>query len=48
MSLPVGEDHPLDRLAPLLGQQALGIGTEGHRLVAAGKQGVKVLQVGLQ
>ncbi|MXZ40646.1 MAG: hypothetical protein F4Z18_02415 [Caldilineaceae bacterium SB0666_bin_21] len=40
--------HELDRLAPLPGQQPLGIGSEGGRLVAAREQGLKVVQVGLQ
>ena len=42
------QDPALDRLAPLIGQQPLGVRTEGGRLVAAREQGPEAIQPSLQ
>ena len=48
VAVQLAQDHALDRLAPLPGQQSLGVGGEGGRMVAAREQGPEAVQVGLQ
>ena len=44
----LAQDHALHRLAPLPGQQPLGMGREGGSPVAAREQGPEALRMGLQ
>ncbi len=48
VAIQMAQDHALDRLAPLPGQQPLGVGQEGYALVAAREQELEALQIGLQ